>query len=729
MRHLFLFCILVAAMFIAGYSSQAQEWSRLSPAPLSGWAQSLCGHQGTTLIMAQPGGLYRSTDNGSTWIIAASNDYPYGAFSIASDGSNLYAARGYGGVSLSTDNGVNWIQSNVGLPGSTAAIALAAIGGNVFVGLSGGGVYASANDGSLWTRADSGMAYADVTVLAGTGDTIFAGTHDGKVFRSTNAGLFWTNVSPASYSTSNNVNAVFIAESSVLLGDTGPGSSPGILRSDDWGMTWTQFSTGIGEPTWGFIAGFARVDTFLFTGLYQGFGHGGVYRGSLNSDWSNVSAAQMIAVGPPDTYYIPAWSFASLGTTVFAGMAAYGLYRSTDFGATWQQITSDVSAGLEERIAFASRDDTLYTGGSSSHAFISTDGGAFWEEHLTNLYNDITSYVFVDSVLFAGHGYNAGTSRSMDGGRVWESVVSGMPTGGRWINDLASSGTTLLAATRGGVFMSSDFGDSWATSSWGTAEAISIHASASVILASGLYEVYRSTDVGQTWAEITNGLPASWTARDYSRIGNNLFMGGGASPFMHMSTDEGSSWTGITGPFTSPVWALATDGDTLYAATESFVAYTTDLGQSWQLVTNSGLSGIVRFRALMVKGGYIYAGMGAGGSGAFRIPIPGTTSVESTPGVIPEEMKLFQNFPNPFNPTTRIRFRLPAGQAGITDYGLVKLVVHDLLGREVATLVNESLSPGEYTSEWNAGGFASGVYFYSISAAGYTRSMKLLLLR
>jgi len=643
--------ILVLLMVASFQTSQAQEWSRLSPAPLSGWAQSLCVHQGTTLIMGQPGGPYRSTDNGTTWIDAESDNLTGGSQSIASDGSNLYAARAFGGVSRSMDNGVNWIEANVGLPGSANAYAVAGVGGKAFVGLYGGGVYASTNGGSSWTRSDSGITNPSISVLAGTGDTVFAGTSDGKIFRSTNGGLYWTNVSPTFYSINNNVSAIIIVDSSILLGDTGPTFSPGILRSDDWGMTWTQFSTGIDEPDWGYIAGFARVDTFLFAGLYMGFSHGGVYRGSLNSDWTNVSAAQMISIGPPDTYYMPAVSLAAMGTTVFAGMHAYGLYRSTDLGTTWQQITSDVSNGSEGRIAFASRDDTLYAGGSSSGAFISTDNGGFWEEHVTDLYTQITSYAFVDTVMFAGHSFNAGVSRSMDGGRVWESVGSGL-----WVNKLASSGTTLLAATEGGMYVSSDFGASWLNTSWSTAGAISLHASGSVVLASDAYEVYRSTDVGQTWIQITNGLPASWTARDYARIGSNLFMSGGPTPFVLVSIDEGISWSSISGPFTSPVWALASSGDTLYAASDALVYFTTDDGQNWELISNEGIPFVVGFRALMVKGGYIYAG--SIGYGAYRRPVPGTTSVEQIEDGIPERMMLLQNYPNPFNPKTDIGFRI-----------------------------------------------------------------------
>ena len=705
--------ILFALIVVSFHASNAQEWTKLSE--VTGLAQSLCAHQGTTLILGQPGGPFLSTDNGTTWIDSESNNSV--TWSIASDGVNLYEASV--GVQRSMDNGVTWTEANVGLPSSPIVYVVAAVGGKVFAGLY-GGVYASTNGGSSWTRSDSGITHFVITSIAGEGDTVFAGTSDGKVFRSTNAGLYWTDVSPTLYSSSNKVNVIFIADGSVLLGDTGPGFSPGILRSDDWGMTWTQFSTGINEPDWGYIAGFARVDTFLFAGLYDtSFNHGGVYRGSLNTDWTNVSAAQMIAIAP-DTHYVHAWSLAAMGTTVFAGMSA-GLYRSTDLGTTWQQITSDVSNGNEERIAFAFRDDTLYTGGSGSGAFISIDNGAFWEEHVTNLPFHITSYAFVDTVMFAGHSSNGGVSRSTDGGRVWESIASGLPSSARSVNKLASSGTTLLAATGGGMYVSSDFGDSWTITSWSALGPVSLHASESVVLASDQYEVYRSTDVGQTWVQITNGLPTSFYVRDFARIGSNLFMGGGPEPYMFMSTDEGLSWSGISG-FALPVWALAAAGDTLYAATQYFVYYTTDLGQNWQLIPNDGLTGVSGFRALMVKGGYLYAGMNASGYGAIRRPVDGSTSVEQIVDGIPERMMLLQNYPNPFNPNTTIQFAIPRS-------GFVSLTMYDLLGREVALLVNEEKTPGTYTVPWNASGMASGVYVYRIIAGEFVQSRKMILAR
>lgn len=88
----------------------------------------------------------------------------------------------------------------------------------------------------------------------------------------------------------------------------------------------------------------------------------------------------------------------------------------------------------------------------------------------------------------------------------------------------------------------------------------------------------------------------------------------------------------------------------------------------------------------------------------------------------PTTFFLAQNYPNPFNPSTVINFQ-------ITFSSFVTLKVYDVLGREVATLVNERLGPGSYESTFNAGGLASGVYFYRLQAGTFVNVRKLLVLR
>lgn len=83
---------------------------------------------------------------------------------------------------------------------------------------------------------------------------------------------------------------------------------------------------------------------------------------------------------------------------------------------------------------------------------------------------------------------------------------------------------------------------------------------------------------------------------------------------------------------------------------------------------------------------------------------------------------LLQNYPNPFNPTTEITYK-------IREQGLVNLKVYDVLGREVATLVNEIKQPGTHSTKWNSAGSSSGVYFYRLQAGDFTQTKKLIVLR
>jgi hypothetical protein len=91
-------------------------------------------------------------------------------------------------------------------------------------------------------------------------------------------------------------------------------------------------------------------------------------------------------------------------------------------------------------------------------------------------------------------------------------------------------------------------------------------------------------------------------------------------------------------------------------------------------------------------------------------------------GTAPKNFSLSQNYPNPFNPGTTIEFALPKSTRAT-------LRVFDLLGREVATLVDENLAVGVHRMEWNAGGVSSGVYLYRLHAGDFVQTRKLLLLR
>lgn len=109
----------------------------------------------------------------------------------------------------------------------------------------------------------------------------------------------------------------------------------------------------------------------------------------------------------------------------------------------------------------------------------------------------------------------------------------------------------------------------------------------------------------------------------------------------------------------------------------------------------------------------------------------GVVSVQGTDRE-PLAFKLGQNYPNPFNPSTEIEFEIAdysTKDGSTSDGGLVSLKVFDLLGREVATIVNERMSPGRHTRSFKADGLPSGVYFYRLTAGGQSVSKRMVLLK
>jgi len=97
-------------------------------------------------------------------------------------------------------------------------------------------------------------------------------------------------------------------------------------------------------------------------------------------------------------------------------------------------------------------------------------------------------------------------------------------------------------------------------------------------------------------------------------------------------------------------------------------------------------------------------------------------SVEMSDDNIPENYLLSQNYPNPFNPSTQIEFSVPVESN-------VSIVVYDLVGSEVATLVNENMPSGNYSLTWNAAGLPSGVYFYRMESQNYVEVKKMIMLK
>jgi hypothetical protein len=146
---------------------------------------------------------------------------------------------------------------------------------------------------------------------------------------------------------------------------------------------------------------------------------------------------------------------------------------------------------------------------------------------------------------------------------------------------------------------------------------------------------------------------------------------------------------------------------------------------STPIVINKGLGMVWQF--IFTDGSYYL--QGAIIDGVRFGTIASMTEINST---VPDKFILHQNYPNPFNPTTTINFQIPQAISPLSGGergGLVTLKIYDVLGNEVATLVNESKSPGNYSVNFNAADLPSGIYIYSLRVNGQIQNCKMILLK
>jgi len=235
---------------------------------------------------------------------------------------------------------------------------------------------------------------------------------------------------------------------------------------------------------------------------------------------------------------------------------------------------------------------------------------------------------------------------------------------------------------------------------------------------------------------------------------------------LYESTDTGLTWTPVLDGDVNQLEFDSSDPSTIYAVTDTAIFKSVDGGRTWFLAIEGA------FRSIEIEKdepGVVYAGRSDGklfwsiddaetwsiyNDTFTTLPIIGlhhisggdTVIVVSTVGVfkvydsfvldignetppIPPVYSLFQNYPNPFNPTTTFVFTIPARPQGGGHSPLVALKIYDLLGQEVATIVNERLEPGRYTRRWDATGLSSGVYHYGFKSGEFVQTKKLVLVR
>lgn len=355
--------------------------------------------------------------------------------------------------------------------------------------------------------------------------------------------------------------------------------------------------------------------------------------------------------------------------------------------------------------------------GTNHGVFRSTDDGTNWTQVNSGLIDtSVHTLMLGGSDVFAGT--VSGIFRSTNDGDNWTSLGGWVIAGG-WVSSLVTVGDTIFASTyHAGLHFSTDNGASW--NPWSSFPNPNISDLALIgtnFLAStwGGAGIYWSPDTGATWNP-ASGLGSNKETQAVGGIPALIF--GITNSGVYRSTDNGANWV-YSNLADSAMTSIIVTGSTVLIGSAWGVRRSTDGGDTWSFI-NDGLPS-ARVSALGFNANDAYAAM-VGGGMYKRAISQIVNSVTLISPVVPEEFSLDQNFPNPFNPTTEIQFTIHHSQ-------FTSLKIFDVLGREVSTLVNETLKPGSYRVTWDATEFPSGTYFYTLTAGGFIETKKILLLR
>ena len=409
-------------------------------------------------------------------------------------------------------------------------------------------------------------------------------------------------------------------------------------------------------------------------------------------------------------------------STIWVAAAASttsNVYLSTNGGVNWVLRNGGIESGKSMYGMFAFDANTALIGSGDGDIYKTTNGGVNWTKVL-DLTNSFTDGIYMFNANY-GIYYGDPTSQS---GQPYQFRVT--TNGG---NNWTLVPNAPVSSTEFGVINAWDCTDS--SHIWiGSANTTSSSTSA---------KVYRTTTgFFGTWSTLSvpgTGGTSGCYYQAVAFVNNTNGMIGSSGGDIKKTTDGGASYTTVVPPSILPAsFAVITmnaikDGsNTIRMSIQGDTTRlfkTTNLGTTWireNLPSQATATDeqIQHIQFLNLGLGYAALGGTSGNGGLLRYD--GPTGINNNTGVVPSEYKLEQNFPNPFNPATTIRFSLPKA-------GFVTLKIYNALGKEVETLVSENLSAGVQEVSYDASKLNSGVYFYRIYSNGFTDTKKMMLVK
>lgn len=618
--------------------SPSGAWVSLGPTSSSGGYAGIgrlnCiafhpGDNNTLYAGAPGGGIWKSSNGGSSWTPIGDHNPVLGVSDIIvidqggspdilyiatgdKDGGSMWSLGGGQsndnnsvGVLKSTDGGTTWNPTGLTFSASTlitiSRLILDPTSGNQTIyAATSNGIYKTSDAGTNWTQQISGN-FIDMEMNPGNNNTLYASTIDyygsPAIYYTTNGGTSWT-ASATFLTTDFRIDLAVTSDNSAYV--------YAVVAKQDGGLRSIQRSTNSGAS---FSQMFSGTTTNLLNWDCSSSSAGGqgsydlciaadpndantVFVGGVNT-WKSTTGGSSWGIS---THWSGTCSGAA--TTVHADehFLAYqngtsnlflcsdgGLYKTTNGGASWSDLTNTMAISQLYRIGVAQTSaNEVICGLQDNGSKIYSSGS--WSDVLGG---DGMECIIDHTTLNTQYGslYNGIIRRTLDHWGSWTSIG---PSSGAWVTPFAmdpNSNTTLIAGYSD-VYISTNRGNGWSTISSNLTGGVDLRSlaiapsSSNTIYVATLNRIWRTTNGGGGWTEITTGLPVTSASITYISVKDNdpntlwVSFGNYDSEGVYQSTNGGSTWTNISsGLPTLPVMCviqnkLNTSVDELYAGTD-----------------------------------------------------------------------------------------------------------------------------------------------------------------
>jgi len=639
------------------------------------------------------------------------------------DSENGFIAGDNGLILQTTNGGTNWLEITTGLSGVLRSITFSdSVTG--FAAGDNGIIIKSTNGGENWS-VNYNAPQNRCTVFFINSSTGFAGGENGLLLRTTNSGLNWS----TQYLGSETLNCItFSNQFNGYIASSGL-----IYKSTDGGESWGSQYIGWGDwhtvkfldQNFGYLGGIIIMITFSGGEMWHEYPIG--TPGSFFND-----------ICPVDTFLY------TCSTKGYIYKICNNLFFNTkiNIGGSMHPFSS-ISFMNENTGCIVSDDEYLRTtnGGLNWYIDLPLHRGFESNENFVNVIFISTSNAYR---LYRSYSMGAGSTdhleNSTNGGLTWNGPKSFLQTGAIIYGMCEVQGTAYITIGRGSYLQVSpgikkNNGYGW----FSVLNSDSLHFdkisfanqnTGVCIFGWPSHGFVRTTDGGANWFTFNSFFPKGPINIQLLPSGVGYVIGD--SSLFERTTDFGVSWTYIPHNISKMfVKLLFIDDNTGWIISRSF---------SWPYInrlyyTSNGGIDLLQVESLdsfNVRGmSFLDAltGFVCGDSGTvLKTTNGGLVFFNPLSSDVPKSYLLTQNYPNPFNPVTKIKFDIPL-DSRLRGNDNVTLKIYDVLGREVAVLVNEKLQPGTYELRWDASKYSSGVYFYKLTANNFSDTKKMVLIK